>query len=62
LRHIPVVVLTTSGAEDDVRHSYRLGGNSYITKPVSFGALVEVVEGLGHYWLSIVDLPPEETQ
>lgn len=57
LRKIPVVVLTTSRAEEDVTGSYRDGANSFITKPASFGALVEVVQALGNYWLQIVDLP-----
>ena len=58
LREIPVVVLTTSKAEEDVANSYSAGANSFITKPVSFAALIEVVQTLGKYWLQIVDLPP----
>lgn len=58
LRDIPVVVLTTSKAEEDVANSYSDGANSFITKPVSFAALIEVVQTLGKYWLQIVDLPP----
>lgn len=57
LRRIPVVVLTTSKAEEDILRSYDLGANSYITKPVTFEALVEVMRGLGRYWLEIVELP-----
>jgi len=57
LRAIPVIVLTTSDAEDDVYRSYELGVNSFITKPVSFDGLVEVMRGLGHYWLEVVALP-----
>jgi len=57
LRGIPVVVLTTSKAEEDVLRSYRDGVNSFITKPVTFAALLEVVQTLGKYWLEIVDLP-----
>ncbi|HEX4853642.1 response regulator [Arenimonas sp.] len=57
LREIPVVVLTTSKAEEDVANSYSAGANSFITKPVSFAALIEVVQTLGKYWLQIVDLP-----
>ena len=57
LRRIPIVVLTTSKAEADVYRSYDLGANSYIAKPVTFEALVDVMRGLGRYWLEIVELP-----
>jgi CheY-like chemotaxis protein len=57
LRSIPIVVLTTSKSEEDVFRSYDLGVNSFITKPVSFKGLVEVVRVLGHYWFEIVELP-----
>ena len=60
LRTIPVVVLTTSNAETDILQSYKLGGNSFICKPVRFDALVEVVKSLGKYWFEIVDLPKQE--
>ncbi len=59
-RSIPVVVLTTSKAEEDVVRSYDLGVNSFITKPVTFLGLVEVMKVFSRYWLEIVDLPPEE--
>lgn len=58
LRQIPVVILTTSQAEEDIFRSYDLGVNSYITKPVTFAALVEVIKTLGLYWFRIVELPP----
>jgi CheY-like chemotaxis protein len=57
LRSIPVVVLTTSKAEEDILRTYDLGANSYITKPVSFDGLIEVMGSLGGYWLGIVQLP-----
>jgi len=57
LRGIPVVVLTTSKAEEDILRSYNLGANSYITKPVTFGGLVNVLQTLGTYWFEIVRLP-----
>jgi len=58
LRAIPVVVLTTSRREEDVCHSYDLGVNSFIVKPMSFDSLVEVVTVLRKYWFEIVELPP----
>jgi CheY-like chemotaxis protein len=58
LRHIPVVVLTTSKAEEDILRTYELGVNSFITKPVTFAGLVDVVQGFSRYWFEIVDLPP----
>ena len=57
-REIPVVVLTTSKAEKDIAQSYNLGANSFITKPVTFEGLVEVMRALGKYWFEIVELPP----
>lgn len=57
LRHIPIVVLTTSKAEEDIYRSYDLGANSFITKPVTFASLVEVMRTIGKYWFEIVELP-----
>ena len=57
LRSIPVVVLTTSKAEEDIYRTYDLGVNSFITKPVQFESLVEVMKTLGKYWFEIVELP-----
>src|SRR5204863_8937340 len=57
LRAIPIVVLTTSKSEEDVTRTYNLGVNSYITKPVRFAALVEIMKALGKYWFEIVELP-----
>lgn len=59
LKHIPIVVLTTSKAEEDIYRSYELGANSYITKPVTFASLVEVMRTIGKYWFEIVELPLE---
>jgi CheY-like chemotaxis protein len=56
-RKIPVVVLTTSKAEEDIVRTYDLGVNSFITKPVTFTALVEVMQTWSRYWFEIVDLP-----
>lgn len=60
LRQIPVVILTTSKAEEDIYRTYNLGVNSYISKPVTFEGLVEVMRTLGKYWFEIVELPPEK--
>jgi CheY-like chemotaxis protein len=57
LRKIPVVVLTTSKADTDIGCIYELGANSFISKPVSFDSLVEVMKILGRYWFEIVELP-----
>ena len=57
LRGIPVVVLTTSKAEEDVFRSYDLGASSFITKPVTFPSMVETIKVLGEYWFEIVELP-----
>ena len=57
LRKIRVVILTTSKAEEDICRSYDLSAASYITKPVTFSAMVDVVKTLGKYWLEIVALP-----
>ena len=59
-RRIPIVVLTTSKAEEDILRTYDLGVNSYITKPVTFKSLVEIVKVLGRYWFEVVELPPDE--
>src|SRR6478735_3799529 len=59
LRRIPVVVLTTSKAEEDIYRTYDLGANSFITKPVTFEGLVAVMRDIGRYWIEIVELPPE---
>ncbi len=57
LRTIPIVVLTTSKAEEDILRSYDLGVSGYITKPVSFDDLIGVMKTLGKYWFEIVELP-----
>jgi two-component system, response regulator len=57
LRRIPVIVLTTSKDEEDVFRTYDLGVNSFITKPVTFAGLVEVMRTWTRYWLEIVELP-----
>jgi two-component system, chemotaxis family, response regulator Rcp1 len=58
LRRIPVVILTTSKAEEDILKTYDLHANCFITKPVDFDQFVKVVHSIEHFWLSIVTLPP----
>ena len=58
LRTIPIVVLTTSNAEEDILRTYDLGTNSFIVKPVTFDKLVEIIRKVTQYWLEIVRLPP----
>jgi DNA-binding response OmpR family regulator len=57
LKRIPVVILTTSKAEEDIIRSYDLGVNSFITKPVTFEGLIKVMSAIGAYWFDIVELP-----
>src|SRR5260370_22840909 len=57
LRKIPVIVLTTSRAEEDIAKSYDLGVNSFIVKPARFESLVEVMRCLAEYWFGVVELP-----
>ena len=57
LRRIPVVVMTTSKAEEDIYRSYDLGASSFITKPVTFDRLVDLMKALGQYWVEFVELP-----
>jgi two-component system response regulator len=61
LRHIPVVVLTTSKAEEDILRSYDIGAAGYISKPVTFDGLVKVIQVLKEYWVQIVRLPTRQT-
>jgi two-component system response regulator len=61
LRRIPIVILTTSKAEEDVFRSYDLGVSGYITKPVTFEGLVEAMSELGRYWFELVELPDRTT-
>lgn len=60
-RQIPVVVMTTSQAEQDVLESYNCGASSYIQKAVTFDGLVEVMKALGLYWFEIVELPVQKS-
>jgi CheY-like chemotaxis protein len=60
LKSIPVVILTTSKAEEDVRRLYELGANSFITKPATFQGLAEMLRTLSQYWFETVKLPTEQ--
>ena len=62
LRSIPVVILTTSKQEEDMVKGYELGAASYITKPVNFEGLVDLMKALGKYWVEFVELPPHHEQ
>lgn len=62
LRRIPIIVLTTSKAEEDIVKSYDLGISSFITKPVTFDDLVEVARAIGKYWFGIVVLPDDKSE
>ncbi|HVM48929.1 MAG TPA: response regulator [Candidatus Acidoferrum sp.] len=59
LKTIPIVVLTTSQAEQDVLRAYQLNANCYIIKPVEFGQFLEVVRSIESFWLFVVSLPPQ---
>jgi two-component system, response regulator len=57
LRQIPIVVLTTSKAEEDILRTYDLGVSSFIAKPVVFESMVQIIKTIGTYWFEIVELP-----
>jgi len=61
LRCIPVVIFSTSRAQEDIADSYGAGANSFISKPVSFEGLLDIVRGLKKYWGEIAELPPESS-
>ena len=57
LKNIPVVILTTSGAEKDILRSYALHSNAYVTKPLDFDQFIMVVKSIANFWLEVVKLP-----
>ncbi len=57
LKSIPVVILTTSGAEKDILNAYELHANAYVNKPIDFDQFINVVESIASFWLKIVKLP-----
>lgn len=62
LRKIPIVVLTTSKAEEDILRTYDLGVSSFIAKPVVFDSMVQIMKMLGTYWFEIVELPDRSSR
>ncbi len=60
LKRIPVVILTTSKADEDIIRTYNLHANAYITKPVDLNRFIEIIHTLEEFWFSIVRLPPKE--
>lgn len=61
LKHLPVIILTTSRARIDILASYQLGANSFVTKPSRFDDLIAVLRSLERYWMDIVQLPSEKS-
>ena len=61
LRHIPIVVLTTSSSGRDIKDAYTLYANCYITKPVDFDSFVQVIRAIERFWIHIVQLPTNES-
>ena len=59
LKRIPVVVMTSSEAEEDILQSYDLHANAYLTKPVDFDGFIDIVERIEDFWLTVVKMPPE---
>jgi CheY-like chemotaxis protein len=59
LRRIPVVVMTSSEAEEDIVQSYDLHANAYLTKPIDFDGFIDVVQRIEDFWLTVVKMPPE---
>jgi two-component system, chemotaxis family, response regulator Rcp1 len=60
LKIIPIVVLTTSSAEEDIVKVYGLHANCYVVKPMDFSSFVQIVKDIGHFWFSVVAIPPEK--
>lgn len=60
LKDIPVVILTTSSADQDIISSYQLHANCFVTKPIDLDQFIRVIHSLGEFWLSLVQLPPKE--
>jgi len=59
LRSIPIVILTTSSADEDILRAYNLNANCYVVKPVGFDNFMQAMQSIRHFWFSVVTLPPE---
>jgi two-component system, chemotaxis family, response regulator Rcp1 len=59
LKKIPIVVLTTSNADEDILRAYNLNANCYVVKPVGFDNFMQAMQSIRHFWFSVVTLPPE---
>jgi CheY-like chemotaxis protein len=59
LKRIPIVVMTSSEAEEDIVQSYDLHANAYLTKPIDFDGFIDVVQRIEDFWLTVVKMPPE---
>ena len=59
LRSIPIVILTTSSADEDILRAYNLNANCYVVKPVGFDNFMQAIQSIRHFWFSVVTLPPE---
>ncbi len=62
LKHLPIVVLTSSKAEEDILRSYKLRCSSYLVKPINFEGFATMIQSLSDYWFTLVTLPPNKTE
>ncbi len=62
LKSIPVVVLTTSDAQPDIKSSYQFGANCYVTKPIGLKEFIKIVNSIQEFWFTVVQLPPQGNQ
>ncbi|MGE5379222.1 MAG: response regulator, partial [Candidatus Aminicenantes bacterium] len=61
LKHIPIVIMTISQAEEDILKTYKLHANCYITKPIDLNEFIKVIKSIEDFWFSVVKLPPKAT-
>ena len=62
LKHIPIVIMTISQAEEDILKSYNLHANCYITKPIDLNQFIKVIKSIEDFWFSVVKLPPKSDE